>query len=288
VKSLAMVPIRIEDPLGAIGAYWSRPHRATVRQVADLEALAQAAAVAVANADLFARLDRAVRIRDEFLALASHELNTPLTAVRLRVDALARAAREGAPAAMEVDRLAAVLGRLEDVVAGLGAFSRASRDGIELSPAPVDLREVVRRAAERVCYRARVDATSTPVTVLAPAPAIGEWDAARLSQAVTALLENAVKFGRGAPVRVEVADAPGEARVTVRDGGPGVPAADRERIFGRFERAAPASTHGGLGLGLWLARAIAEAHGGAIEVASEPGAGSAFTLRLPRRLPLEG
>lgn len=285
VQSLAMVPIRAEDPVGAVGAYWAHPHEATPRQVALLEALADAAGVALVNVDLIAGLERSVRIRDEFIALASHELRTPVTAVRLRVEALGRGER--VPSADDLDRLRGVLSRLEDVVAGLGEFSRASREGIRLVRGAVDLVEVTRRAAESVRGRARTDATGTTVGVRAPEQVIGEWDAVRLSQAVTHLLENAVKFGRGAPVEVEVTDGPGEATVAVRDHGPGIAAADQERVFARYERATTSMSHGGLGLGLWLARAVAEAHGGSVSVESAPGLGATFTLRIPKRLPTE-
>lgn len=285
VRSLAMVPIGREAPVGAVGAYWAVQHRATPGEVAALEALADAAAAAIANADLLARLERAVALRDEFLALAAHELNTPLAAVRLRADALGRAARD-VPGAPDLAPLQAALGRLGDTVAGLLEFQHASEKGIALAPAPVDLAALTRAAANGL--RARADATGTPVRVEAAAPVNGIWDAEKLGRAVGHLLDNAVKFGRGQPVDVLVLDDQGEARVVVRDRGPGVPGDARERIFGKFERAAPAQHVGGLGLGLWLARAIAEAHGGTVTVAGAEGEGATFTLRLPKRLAAGG
>ncbi|HET7826007.1 MAG TPA: GAF domain-containing sensor histidine kinase [Anaeromyxobacter sp.] len=286
VKSLAMVPIRREDPLGAIGAYWAEPHLATPRQVSLLESLAAAAALAVANADLVARLHGAVRLRDEFIALAAPELATPFSAVRLRAGSLARV-RSAQPEPADLDRLAAAIDRLGDVIGALGAFSRASRDGIGLARSGVDLSEIARAAAERVRARDRTDQTGTPISVAAPGPIVGEWDGEKLAQAVAHLVENAAKFGRGHPVEVRVHDHGDDARVAVRDHGPGISESDHERIFGRFERACSAASHGGLGLGLWMARAIAEAHGGAISVESSPGAGATFTLVVPKRLPVE-
>jgi signal transduction histidine kinase len=286
VRSLAMVPIRREDPIGAIGAYWARRHRATPRQVAALEALADAAAVAVANADLLARMDRAIQLRDEFIALAAHELRTPLTAVRLRAEVLDRAVRRGdGDVHEELERLRATLGRLGDTVSGLVEFSRASRDGIVISRERVDLASVAREVVEQL--RGRAGATGTELRLEAPAELIGEWDGARVAQAVTHLVENAMKFGRGRPVDIEVSEGIGDARVTVTDCGPGVPADARERIFGKFERAASADHVGGLGLGLWMARAVAEAHGGTVAVADGPEEGATFLLTLPKRLPID-
>jgi signal transduction histidine kinase len=282
---MVLVPIRREDPVGAVGAYWAEHRRATPRQVATLEALADLAAVAVSNAALLAEMQRAVELRDEFMALAAHELNTPLAVVRLRADALLRAAtREGEEPPRELEPLQAAVGRLAGAVNALLDFSRASQDGFVLQRAQVDLADVAAAAVSEL--RGRALSFDTPVRLAAPAPVRGEWDAARLRQAVTGLVENAIKFGRGAPVEVEVRDGPQEGRVIVRDQGPGIEPGDHERIFGKFERAASANHVGGLGLGLWMARSIAEAHGGTVSVESEPGAGATFVLAVPKRLPV--
>jgi signal transduction histidine kinase len=287
VRSLAMIPIRREDPLGAVGVYWARTTLATPRQLAALEALAEAAAVAIANVDLLARMERAVRLRDEFIALAAHELNTPIAAVRLRADALERAARRAGQereTLPELERLRGTLARLTESVGGLLEFSRASRDGIALCRTSVDLAEVARAAVEGL--RARAAASGTALHFRSVGPIAGEWDGARLGQAIGHLVENALKFGRGRPVDVSVEDGVGDGRVVVRDRGPGIPADERERIFGKFERAASADHVGGLGLGLWMARSIAEAHGGTVACDGAPGEGAVFVLTVPKRLPL--
>jgi signal transduction histidine kinase len=87
-------------------------------------------------------------------------------------------------------------------------------------------------------------------------------------------------------VEVTVVDGVGDGRVVVRDHGPGVPGDARERIFGKFERAASADHVPGLGLGLWMARAVAEAHGGTLTVEGAPEGGALFVLTVPKRLPL--
>jgi len=103
----------------------------------------------------------------------------------------------------------------------------------------------------------------------------------RVEQVITNLVGNAVKFGARHPIAIDVADADGGARVSVRDRGVGIDARDQQRIFGRFERSVSARHFGGLGLGLWVAKQIADAHAGTISVQSEPGAGATFTLALP-------
>jgi signal transduction histidine kinase len=110
----------------------------------------------------------------------------------------------------------------------------------------------------------------------------GRWDRLRLEQVLENLLSNAFKYGAGQPVEVVVGGGEGRALLSVQDGGVGIAAADVERIFGRFERAAPTRNFGGLGLGLYIARQIVEAHGGSIRLESSPGQGTTFTVDLPR------
>jgi signal transduction histidine kinase len=281
VRSLAMVPIGRGAPVGAIGAYWARCRRATAEELAALEALADAAHAVVVNADLRDRMERAIALRDEFLALAAHELNTPLAVVRLRADALERT--RGGAGPPDLRPLHGALDRLTEAVTSLLDFSRASQHGLAIERGPVDLAALAREVTEAA--RPRAAASGTEVLLDAPAAVTGDWDGPKLARALAHLLDNAVKFGHGRPVEVAAREVAGEARFSVRDRGPGVPCDERERIFGKFERAASPAHVGGLGIGLWLAREIAEAHGGTLTVEAAPGEGALFTLRLPLRLP---
>jgi signal transduction histidine kinase len=110
----------------------------------------------------------------------------------------------------------------------------------------------------------------------------GEWDAPRIEHIIATLVANGCKYGEGRPVRLE-ARRDGEMRVlVVSDEGIGIPTDLQDRIFGRFGRAAPTRSYGGFGLSLFVARRLAEAHGGTLTVVSERGKGAIFTLRLPR------
>jgi two-component system, OmpR family, sensor kinase len=111
------------------------------------------------------------------------------------------------------------------------------------------------------------------------------WDRPRVEQVLAILLANAVKYGAGQPVRVELSADGDDIAVVVVDRGIGIRAEDQARIFRVFERAVPSQHYGGLGLGLYIAKEIAVAHGGDIGVESRPGEGATFTLRLPRRAP---
>jgi signal transduction histidine kinase len=109
----------------------------------------------------------------------------------------------------------------------------------------------------------------------------GSWDRGRIESVATNLILNAVKYGEGKPIEIEV-DHPGRrARLVVRDHGIGIPCEDQTRVFGKFERAVSMEHYGGLGLGLWIAQQAILAHGGQIRCESQPGAGSTFTVDLP-------
>jgi signal transduction histidine kinase len=112
---------------------------------------------------------------------------------------------------------------------------------------------------------------------------VGRWDRFRIDQVLANLLSNAIKYGRGKPISVHVASTDDTARLSVRDEGIGIAGNDVTRIFGRFERAVSSRHYGGLGLGLYIAHEIVEAHGGCIVVDSAPSAGSTFTVLLPLR-----
>jgi signal transduction histidine kinase len=229
---------------------------------------------------------RAVRARDDFLAIASHELRTPLTPLKLQLDSLIRAF-DGDPrikdrlqrAAGQTDRLARLTEELLDV-------SRISAGRLELDPQRLELGELIhelleqhREDASRAGSALRFDRPGTPTWV--------RWDRGRAAQAVSGLVSNAIRYGRGKPIEVTLVEAGGHLDVAVRDHGVGIESSAHARIFERFERASTTRGYGGLGLGLYLVREIARAHGGDVSVSSTPGIGSLFTLRLPREIVAE-
>jgi len=228
-------------------------------------------------------LREAVTLRDQFLSVAAHELRTPITALSLQLEGLERlllkeaggderALKKARSAIRQVDRLGML-------VEGLLNVSRIVSGQFELQLEQFDLVEVVRETLDRMGDLA---ARSGCELRLSPdSSAVGTWDRSRLEQVVTNLVTNAIKYGAGRPIDVAVEQVEGAVELRVQDRGIGIPAADQQRIFERFERAAPASHYGGLGLGLYISREIALAHGGSIQVTSEPGQGATFRVRLP-------
>jgi PAS domain S-box-containing protein len=232
------------------------------------------------------QLQQAVEIRDRFLAIASHELKTPLTSLELQVQSLRRLGRAHPEARVrdqiveskcetivrQVDRLTVLINDLIDV-------GRITSGRQRLSPQAVDLAEVARAVLDGA--REAIERSGSEVSLRVSAPAIGSWDRPSLETVVNKVISNAVKFGEGKPIDVVVEAAADRAVLTVRDRGIGIPAADQARIFDRFERAVSERHFGGFGIGLWVARQMVEAHGGTIAVQSAPGAGSEFRIELP-------
>ncbi|MEJ7728064.1 MAG: HAMP domain-containing sensor histidine kinase [Polyangiaceae bacterium] len=248
--------------------------------------LARRAALALDNARLFHEARDAVRVRDEFISVASHELKTPLTALHLRVQQLARALERPDPS---IPVLRAKFGvvdrqcrRLERLVSQLLDVSRIV-GGAAMELAEVDLGALTREVCAEIEEVARGAGSAISVRTPARGP-VGHWDGARLERVIENLLTNAVKFGGGKPIEIDVDERDGTARVTVRDQGIGNGPEDRARIFERFERAVSARHYGGLGVGLWLCQQTAQAHGGRVEVDSSLGGGSSFTVSLPLAL----
>jgi signal transduction histidine kinase len=123
----------------------------------------------------------------------------------------------------------------------------------------------------------------TAVHLRASGPVAGRWDRSRVEGVVTHLVSNALKYGRGQPVDLEVECPSGDtARLVIRDRGIGIPAAQQAQLFQRFGRAVPLRHYGGFGLGLWFSRQVVEAHGGRIHLESADGVGTTVTVELPR------
>lgn len=222
---------------------------------------------------------RALRVREEFIAVAAHELRTPLTPLKLQLEGLARGDKSDpvrvsnkvASAMREADRLQTIVETILDV-------AEATPD-VHLRRRTVELGALAEAVAAR--FEESLRAARCELRILAPEPVSGRWDAARLELVIGNLLDNAIKFGAGKPIELRVSRRGRWAVLSVSDHGIGMSPEATARVFERFERAAPVTSYGGLGLGLYVARTTVEAHGGDISVESRPGAGATFTVRLP-------
>jgi PAS domain S-box-containing protein len=236
-----------------------------------------------------ARAEEATRARDQFLAIASHELRTPITALGLQAEALVRLGRRSPATPLSelgprLETLQRQGVRLAHLVQALLDVTQLTAGRLALHRRPVDLAAVVREAMER--WRDALTRAGCALDLRVGTSLPGEWDRLRLEQVIDNLVANAVKFGAGHPVEVsaQAGAEDGSVRLEVCDHGIGISPEDQRRIFDRFERAVPASHYGGMGLGLWIVRNIVQAHGGDIRVESQPGKGSRFEVTLPARL----
>jgi PAS domain S-box-containing protein len=236
--------------------------------------------------DLELELMRAVRVRDEFLSIASHELRTPITALQLQLDSVARSLERRAQEHLASGRLGsstadaqAQVVRLHELVERLLDISRFAEGRFTLDREDVDLVELVQHVVDAMREPARHAGCELSFQ---PCPPLhGSWDRVRVGQVVTNLISNGIKFGSRRPVEVSVAASGAAARLSVTDHGVGIDPQYQRRIFGRFERAVSPRNFGGLGLGLWVAKEIVDAHGGTISVDSAPGQGATFVVMLP-------
>ena len=260
------------------------------------EAVAERAGPALQNAQLWsdlqermAREQAAQRIKDDFLSIVSHELRTPLTSIqgysqllegRLRVE------RDGESKEMAHLRvIRSQVGRMRRLVDDLLDVSRIDRrGGVSIETTDFDLADEVRDAVARV----RREHRDREIEVRAPDGLGVHADRDRLDQVMSNLLENAIKYSPdGGPIAVVVEGRGGEVEVRVADEGLGIPDEHRENVFERFYQAdgeAGRRRFGGLGLGLYISRAIIDAHGGRIWAAAnlDAGRGSVFGFRIPR------
>lgn len=254
------------------------------------EELGRRVATAIENARLYEETRAAVKTREEFLSIASHELKTPLTVLRLELQNIERASRKDKLEVLPDIRSMAETGlkegrKLERLIDELLDVSRLTSGELRLNREEVDLAALTRGAVERL------EKTLTPpaglISMDAETPVVGLWDRLRLEQVVTNLVSNSVKYGAGRPVRLEIAKRGSSAVLIARDEGIGMNSELLTRLFQPFERGIAAGSYEGLGLGLYITRRIIEAHGGVIRAESSPAGGSTFIVELPCSPPSE-
>jgi signal transduction histidine kinase len=225
------------------------------------------------------RLRETARARDEWLTVVSHELRTPVTALALSLQSLIR----GLPSLGTNPKVQTTEKHLQRVMQQvehlIDVADLASGHPLTLSKMELDLSELAFAIISE--EREKAERLGCVLSLEASEPVIGRYDRIRLRQLSSHLLDNAFKFGAGKPVQMSVGRDTARAFIRVIDHGSGVAACEAERVFGRFERAAPTQSYGGFGLGLWMARQIVSAHSGSISLAPTEGGGTTVTVLLP-------
>ena len=232
---------------------------------------------------LIEELRAAVAARDEFIAIAAHELRNPMTPIVGQVQLLlSRARREQAsPALLQgLETLEVAVDHYVRRATTLLEITRLNAEHVRLEPVAFDLSDLVRACVRK--YEQLAARAGSTLECAHPGPVAGTWDHLATEQVLDNLVSNAIRYGDGKPVRIEVDCAPESVEVRVIDHGIGIAPADHERIFRRFERGPTAPRSGGFGIGLWVSSKLVQAQGGTLALQSEPGLGSTFILRLPR------
>jgi len=277
-----VVITRVDDPQGGILGFTKVTRDLTERKRAD-EALRDA------NEQLESRvrertreLEQALRTRDEFLSIASHELRTPLTGLKLQLQLGRRSlqSKGGDPRWVEAfDKSLKQSMTLEDLIEDLLDVSRVQTGRLDLELTDVNVSALVDDVAQRMMPQLQL--AKIPLTLELDRSLSARWDKRRMTQVLTNLVSNAVKYAPGAPLTMKASRDGALAVIEVVDQGPGIARGKQDLIFDRFERAGASPNAGGLGLGLFIARRIVEVHGGRIEVDSDLGRGARFVVRMP-------
>ncbi len=229
-----------------------------------------------------------VAARDDFLSIASHELKTPLTSLKLQAQVMMRALNRNDSEALSRDKVTNLIkqidnqtSRLTRLVDDMLDISRIRTGRLKMEMEELDVAEMINEVIERLRPQfSKVTGKTPEVQIEGTITAF--WDRFRIEQVLTNLFTNAIRYGNEKPVQVKVSRQGNIVSISVIDQGIGIAAENVEKIFNRFERAGmSASEVSGLGLGLFITNQIVKAHGGSIEVTSSPGKGATFTVHLP-------
>ena len=232
-------------------------------------------------------LQRALDMRDQFMSMVAHELRTPLNTLYLEAQMRKLQLERGnmdhfAPAQLErmvardMRQIHAMVRLIDDML----DVSRIRAGKLSIRPAAVDLEALLQRIVGDLSHQAADMQSELRLTIVQPVA--GCWDEFRVEQVVVNLITNALRYGGGKPVDVRLHADSQTARIEVIDQGPGIPQEVLPKIFEPFERGKMDTVPAGLGLGLFISRQLAEAHGGALTARSKPGEGSTFIFTLPR------
>ena len=254
-----------------------------------IEDLARRIGLAIDNFQLFKEAQDAVKARDEFISIASHELKTPLTPLKLQTQSLSRTMKRSVqdPVVIEkMDRMIETtdrqIGRLSKLIDDLLDISRINVGQLQLAPEEFDALELVKDTIDRFQGPSTTANCSIHLEFNESSSFTVKWDRFRVEQVMNNLLSNAIKYGPGKPVHVQCSlTSTGNIQISFKDQGIGIAHQDQARIFERFERAVSSRHFGGLGLGLFIVNQIVRAHYGQITVQSVPGEGSNFIVTIP-------
>lgn len=286
-EACAFIPLAISSEVfGAVQFCFVNPRVFTDNDREFMQALARLSAQAIHRSQLFDEAKTAIHIRDEFLSIASHELKTPLTPLKLLVQGLMREVSRSHSSTIPKERVLKIvessdkqITRLTRLIEDLLDVSRISSGKLTLNKESFNVADMIHEVVKH--YEKPLEQALPEIDVEADPKVEGFMDKIRIEQVLINLLTNAGKYASGKPVCIRLSQKKGMARLLVIDQGPGIQPEDQLRIFDRFERVKTKAIVGGLGLGLHISKQIIEAHGGKLFVESSPGQGATFIAEIP-------
>lgn len=286
LAAIATAPLLIgETCLGSINFIFKNERTFSEEDKKFILAIAGQCAQALYRSKLYDDAKKAIQVRDEFLSIASHELKTPLTPLKLQLQLLARQLKTEPEILTEtkIDKIMSnsdkQLNRISKLIDDLLDVSRITAGKLKLSIEKVNLQDILKDLL--VQYGHQLQSNHEKVELDADVEVVCNVDPLRIEQVIVNLLSNAVKYAPSKTIRISLLKQGNIAKICIKDQGPGIDPEHHERIFQRFERVKATDNIGGLGLGLYISRQIIEAHNGKIYVESTPGQGSNFIIELP-------
>ena len=283
----AFIPLLIAGrPIGLIAMEFKHKLAFSESRKQLILAAIRQCAQALYRTQLYENAQEAIKTRDDFLSIASHELKTPLTPLKLVIQSLKRRldSSNDMPLTKE-DILKAVItsdkqiSRLNHLIEDLLDVSRIESGKFILSKDNVNLSELITEVVKN--YKTHLDRSDIEIKFFLDENLKANVDPIRVEQVLINFITNAGKYARGKPIKIELQKNSEEAVISVSDHGPGIKDEDQKRIFERFERVKDDQNIGGLGLGLYISKQIVEAHNGKICVQSQVGKGSTFSASFP-------
>jgi PAS domain S-box-containing protein len=230
---------------------------------------------------LVSELKQAVAQRDEFISIASHELKTPITSMKLQLHLLNNMITKDFMNQNTIKKVSEIttrqLNRITHLVEDMLDISRITSGKLAITPKESDVSQLLADVMSR--FAIQLEDNQIDIHVTAPPHLLAVCDSFRIEQVLINLMTNAIRYGMGKPITIELKKVSDDVVVSVSDQGMGIDPKDIHRIFERFERATSADNVSGLGLGLFISRQIMELHKGTLTVESKPGQGSIFTAR---------
>lgn len=291
-KSYIFAPLLSRDKVIGVMTIASNTINYDESDAVFIQELASSAGTAVDKAKLYREAQEAIRERDEFLAIASHELRTPLTSILLNLQLVLRKIRNTPKDKLKMDYIVKMMEysetqsfKLSRLINDLLNISVVSSGRLKIEKENMDFIELVKNVLNK--YNSQL--TTTKVNLKFNSNGLkaiyGIWDKVRLEQVISNLVSNAIKYGRGNSVTLNLYKNNNEVIFEVKDKGIGVSKDQQKYLFEKFSRAVSDREYKGLGVGLYISKQIVEAHGGSIDVKSQKNKGSTFRVALPTNLP---